>query len=124
MRLIELEEAHKVAANWIAAWNAHDLEVILSHYADELEFVSPLVVSRLGEPDGTIRTKSGLRAYFSPSIGHGSDLHFQLLDVLAGVSSITLCYRNHRQQRVAEAMFLNKDWLVTRAYIHHHPQGS
>lgn len=27
------------AHEWIAAWNAHDLERILAHYADDVELV-------------------------------------------------------------------------------------
>lgn len=119
--MIEPERAREIAADWIAAWNTHDMEAILSHYADELEFVSPLAVARLGRADGAIGTKAELRDYFAPSLGPGSDLRFELIDVFAGVSSITIHYRNHRRQRVAETAFLNGDGLATRVYVHHCP---
>ena len=28
---------HRFAAEWIAAWNSHDLERILAHYTDDFE---------------------------------------------------------------------------------------
>ena len=117
--MIELTKAREIAEDWISAWNERDIEKILCHYTDELEFVSPLVVSRLGREDGTIRTKRELRDYFLQGIGPGSELYFELLDVLAGVSSITLCYRNHRNQMVAETMFLNDEGMVTKVFVHH-----
>ncbi len=117
--MIELTKAREIAEDWISAWNERDLEKILCHHTDELEFVSPLVVSRLGREDGAIRTKRELRDYFSQGIGPGSELHFELLDVLAGVSSITLYYRNHRNQMVAETMSLNDEGMVTKVFVHH-----
>ena len=92
---------------------------MLSHYADALAFVSPLVVRRLDRKDGTIRSKRELRDYFAQSLGPNSDLHFDLIDVLAGVSSVGLVYRNHRGQTVAETMVLNGDGKVTRVFVHH-----
>lgn len=118
---MDLAHAKHLAAEWIAAWNAHDLERILSHYAEQLEFVSPLVVSRLDRADGTIRTKDELKRYFEPSLEPGSDLKFELLDVMAGVSSSTLLYRNHRDLIVAETMFVDDRDRAIRVYVHHRP---
>jgi hypothetical protein len=28
------DEAWKLAEHWVAAWNAHDLELIMTHYED------------------------------------------------------------------------------------------
>jgi ketosteroid isomerase-like protein len=44
--------AREFAAAWYAAWNAHDLEAILEHYADDVEMSSPLVAALTGEPGG------------------------------------------------------------------------
>ena len=119
--MIDLAKAREFAAEWIAAWNSHDLEAILGHYADGLEFTSPLVVSRLKRPDGTIRTKSELRQYFLASVGPDSKLRFELIDVLAGVSSVTLVYRNHRDQIVAETMSQDAAGRANRVLVHHRP---
>lgn len=113
------KEAEAFAAEWVAAWNAHDLERILSHYADPLEFISPLVVERLGRDDGAIRSKAELRGYFAAGIAPGSPLSFELIDVLPGVSSVTLYYRNHRGRTVAETMFFGPGGLVERAAVHY-----
>jgi ketosteroid isomerase-like protein len=117
---VDQSQADAIAAEWVEAWNAHDLDRILAHYADSLEFTSPLVVERLGRADGTIRTKAELGDYFAVGIAPGSALKFELLDVLPGVSSVTLYYRNHRGRTVAEAMFFGPDGRVVRAAVHYH----
>ncbi len=116
---MEQGKADAIAAEWVAAWNAHDLKRVLSHYAEDLEFTSPLVVERLGRADGTIRTKPELRAYFAVGLAPGTDLHFELLDVLPGVDSLTLYYRNHRGRTVAETMFLDARGQVRKAAVHY-----
>jgi hypothetical protein len=114
------QQAEAIATDWIAAWNAHDLERILAHYADPLEFTSPLVATRLGRADGTIRSKAELRDYVAAGIAAGSAaLRFELLDVLPGVDSVTLYYRNHRGRTVAETMFFDTAGLVCKAAVHY-----
>lgn len=117
---MDQSEADRIAAEWVEAWNAHDLDRILSHYGDDLEFTSPLVVERLGRADGTIRTKAELRDYFAVGVAPGSALKFELLDVLPGVSSLTLYYRNHRNRTVAETMHISPDGRVERVSVHYH----
>ena len=43
------ENAERLAREWVEAWNAHDLERILSHYAEDVEFASPFVAAILGD---------------------------------------------------------------------------
>ena len=47
--MIERKWAERFAAEWIAAWNSHDLETILSHYADDIVFRSPRIAVVMGE---------------------------------------------------------------------------
>lgn len=42
-------EAAGFAQEWIATWNSHDLEQILTHYSDEVLLTSPLVEKILGD---------------------------------------------------------------------------
>ncbi|HUL49621.1 MAG TPA: nuclear transport factor 2 family protein [Gemmatimonadales bacterium] len=39
-------EARGLASHWIAAWNAHDLDAILSHYGDDVVLQSPVAAKR------------------------------------------------------------------------------
>ncbi|MFC6805599.1 hypothetical protein ACFQE2_07705 [Methylophaga thalassica] len=49
--------AEQFAHEWIAAWNSHDLTQILSHYDDDFEMTSPLIVKLMGEPSGKLKGK-------------------------------------------------------------------
>lgn len=61
--MIERAWAEAFARDWIDGWNAHDLERILAHYADDFEMTSPLIVQRMGVPGGKLKGKEAIRAY-------------------------------------------------------------
>lgn len=116
---MERSFADRFAADWISAWNAHDLERVLSHYADDFEMSSPLIVRIAGEPSGTLRGKATVRAYWSKALELLPDLRFELISVLVGARSITLYYQGVRNRRVAEVFHFGPDEKVTSAFAHY-----
>jgi predicted ester cyclase len=98
----------------VAAWNAHDLELILTHYEENVELTSPVAAQLLGTPDGKVAGKANLRAYFQRGLAAYPELHFQLEDVLWGVNSVVLCYLNQKGTRTAEFMELSATGRVAR----------
>ncbi len=42
---------------WVAAWNRRDLDGIMTHYAENVEFWSPTVITRLGIASGKIEDR-------------------------------------------------------------------
>jgi len=96
MPIVEPEFARAFATAWIEAWNAHDVERVLEHYTDDVHFASPYVARIAGEPSGQLTGKVALRAYWTKALTMVPDLHFTLIEVLAGVGAITLVYRGHR----------------------------
>src|SRR5258706_165789 len=46
------------AQEWIAAWNAHDLERILDYYADDVELISPFVPRLMSQSESLLRGKA------------------------------------------------------------------
>lgn len=93
-------------SEWIAAWNAHDLDRILAHWADDAVFTSPLAARLLGG-DGTVRGKAALRAYWERGLAVNPDLRFDLEGVLVGTDSLVIAYRNHRGQTCGEWLRLD-----------------
>ncbi len=75
--MLDADYVQATTREWLRAWNAHDLDAVMRLYADQLEFVSPLIVERLGRADGTITRKDDLRDYFATGLGPDSDLHFE-----------------------------------------------
>jgi predicted ester cyclase len=108
------DDAWSLANHWVAAWNAHDLDLIMTHYEDAIELTSPVASRLLGIPDGKVVGKSNLRAYFQRGLEAYPELHFHLEDVLWGVNSVVLCYKNQKGTRTAEFMELSGTGKVAR----------
>ena len=116
--MIDAERARRFAAEWIDAWNAHDLERVLAHYADDFEMASPVIVQVAGEPSGVLRGKEHVAAYWRKALGLLPELHFTLERVLVGAESVAIAYRGHRGASV-ETFWFGADGLVTRAAAHY-----
>jgi len=108
------DEAWSLANHWVAAWNAHDLDLIMTHYEDAIELISPVAARLLGTPDGKVAGKLNVRAYFQRGLEDYPELHFRLEDVLWGVNSIVLYYTNQKGTRTAEFMELSASGKVVR----------
>jgi hypothetical protein len=107
MAMLTEEQARTLAAHWLRAWNSHDLEAILSHYADDVVLVSPVAAQLLADPSGMVKGKGALRAYFSRGLEAYPDLRFELLDLMWGLSSVVLYYTNQKGTRTGEFMQLD-----------------
>jgi predicted ester cyclase len=108
------DEAWNLGNHWVAAWNGHDLDLIMTHYEDAIELTSPVVARLLGTSEGKIIGKTNLRAYFQRGLEAYPELHFHLEDVLWGVSSVLLYYTNQKGTRTAEFMELSAIGKVAR----------
>ena len=108
------DEAWNLANHWVAAWNAHDLDLIMTHYEDAIELTSPVAARLLGTSDGKVVGKANLRAYFQRGLEAYPDLHFHLEDVLWGLNSMVLCYTNQKGTRTGEFMELSAIGKVAR----------
>ena len=108
------EDAWAFANHWIASWNAHDLDLILSHYKDAIQLTSPVAAKLLGASDGKVTGKANLRTYFQCGLAAYPELHFHLEDVLWGLDSIVLYYTNQKGTRTAEFMELSANGKIVR----------
>jgi ketosteroid isomerase-like protein len=113
------DEAWALANDWVAAWNAHDMDLILRHYEDTVELTSPVAAQLLGKCDGKIVGKTNLRAYFQQGLDAYPELVFELEDVLWGLNSVVLYYTNQKGTRSAEFMELSASEKVVRVVAHY-----
>jgi hypothetical protein len=104
----------KFAEDWVQAWNAHDLDAIVSHYAPDVVLTSPVAARILDEASGAVRGTAALRSYFSFGLQAYPDLKFKLVDVLWGLSSVVLYYKNQSGSMSGEFMEFNADLKVIR----------
>lgn len=116
--MLDTDWAMAFAHEWIDSWNAHDMDRILAHYADEFQMSSPLIVERTGDPNGLLEGKASVRDYWEPSLRAEPPLEFELIDLLVGIDSITLYYRNVGRRVVAETLIFDREGRVIRAMSH------
>ena len=116
--MLTREFADRFAHDWIEAWNSHDLERILSHYADGFAMSSPYIAQIAGEATGRLVGKAAVGAYWAKALERTPALRFELIEVLLGVDSVTLYYRGARGL-AAEVFFFDAHGRVERAFAHY-----
>ena len=99
--------AHAFAREWIESWNSHDLDRILSHYADDFEMRSPLIRERMIDASGVLRGKDRVRVYWAKGLQAVPPLKFELRDVYVGASSLAIAYRSVGRALVTEVVIFN-----------------
>ena len=108
------DEAWNLANHWVAAWNVHDLDLIMTHYEEAIELTSPVAAQLLGTSDGKVLGKANLKTYFQRGLEAYPELNFRLEDVLWGVNSVLLYYTNQKGTRTGEFMELSATGKVAR----------
>ena len=106
--------AQHFATTWINDWNTHDMEKILSHYADDIEITTPMIKMALGEENATLKGKTAVAGYWQTAIRKFPDLHFELIEVTEGVNSIALYYKTVMDKKAIEVMFFDDQEKVNR----------
>ncbi len=111
--------ALEFAEEWIAAWNSHDLNRILSHYSGNFEMTSPFIAKLCNEPSGRLKGRNKVGEYWRKSLTRMPDLRFELLDVIAGASSLTIYYKSVLNLSATEVLFFDEQGKVFKAAAHY-----
>ena len=111
-------EPGEFAERWIAAWNARDIEAVLTDYSDDVVFTSPTAARFIPESGGTIHGKDALRDYWQVALHANPDLQFELVAVYVGVDTVLLHYRNQLGGLVSEVLTF-RDGLVAVGHATH-----
>jgi len=117
------QQALAIAREWVDAWNSHDLDRIMSHYADDVVLTSPLVGRILGGPQTSVRGGTALRAYFRRGLEAFPDLKFTLWTAYPGQDSMIVNYESVRGLRSAEFMRLDATGRVREVVAHYAEPG-
>jgi len=125
--MVTSAETHAFARHWIEAWNDHDLERILAHYADDVVFSSPFIQTIGASPSGAIVGTKALLGYFTAALATYPTLTFHLHAVFRGIDTVTLLYESVNGLLAAETMILNQQHQVSRVlaqYVLDEPSSS
>ncbi len=107
-------EAEAYAEHWIRNWCARDIERILSHFAEDARFVSPVAAKRTG--NALVVGQDALRAYWQVVHSFGS-FRFTLDRVLwdETLQEIAIVYTRNidgRRDRACELLRFNASGKV------------
>jgi len=111
----------EIIADWLDAWNHHDLDRIMQHYAEDVEFTAQTVVTRWGKADGKLKGKEELRNHFGRGLALAPDIHFTLEEILLAPNGYAVLYHRENGNRVLDAVELDDSGLaikVTAYYLH------
>lgn len=111
-----------VAKEWIRAFNARDLDRLLSLYADDAVHLSPKLRDRQPETKGEIRGKAALRAWWADSYARLPSLEYQERHVTAMNDRVFLEYDRvvpgEPVLRVAELFVVRGSRIVESRVFH------
>ena len=82
------------ADRWVRAWNRHDIEAVLDHFHEDVVFTSPVAARVVPESGGVVRGKAALRDYWTTALKALPELHFDIIGVYRGESTLVINYRN------------------------------
>jgi ketosteroid isomerase-like protein len=88
---------------WIAAWNARDLDRV------------PHIHAMGFDPSGTLRGKPRIREYWATALARLPDLHFELIDLFVSPDSVVVFYENERGKRICEYLRFDAHGKIAQA---------
>jgi ketosteroid isomerase-like protein len=116
------DDARSFAARWAEAWNRRDIEQVLAHFHEEVEFTSPTALAVMGTP--TVRGKGSLREYWTRALARLASLQFTVDRVVWDPDSreLAILYTSEidgKAKRVSENLRFDEAGLVVVAEVFH-----
>ncbi len=118
--MITEELAQKFANEWIDAWNSHDLDQVMEHYDDSVEYYSVFLLKLTESKTGKLQGKENVKKYLAKGLAAYPDLHFELINVFVGVTSVVLQYRSVNNLIAAEVFEFDEQGLASRVQCHYY----
>src|SRR5260221_8994606 len=117
--MMDQQRARAHAEQWIAAWNARNLDAIMEQYAPSIRFTAPTVISRWNKTDGILIGRDELHRHFKRGLDLAPHLHFELIDVLMGVDGVTIIYRRETGALVADVVVLDENYQGVEVHAYY-----
>ena len=82
----------QIATKWFEAFNAHDLEKLLSLYNDNAQHYSPKLKIRMPETQGLIKGKQALREWWQDAFDRLPTLQYEVVKLTADEDQVFMEY--------------------------------
>jgi hypothetical protein len=112
--MIPKNKLTELAADWLNAWNAKDINRLMKHYHDDIVLCSPTIVTRWDNDVGVLNGIRAVRKHFEKGFEDRNHIPFELLGLLTGVDGIVLVYRKGAFGMAADVITLDQGGKATR----------
>jgi len=116
------EKNLSIAHLWFEAFNAHNLEKLLSLYDDEAEHFSPKLKIRHPETNGLVTGKNALRSWWKDAFDRLPSLHYKVTSLTSNSDRVFMEYirnvENEETMLVAEVLEI-KDGKIIASRVYH-----
>lgn len=113
------EFAAGFAKSWYAAWNAHDIDAIMGHYAETIRHSSPFIKRYNNSDAPALEGMAAVREYFARALERNPTLRFDPQHVTVGLASVILVYTRMTGDLAAEVFFFDATGKITRSVSHY-----
>ncbi|MCF6129205.1 nuclear transport factor 2 family protein [Flavobacterium sp. AS60] len=116
------EKNLSIAMLWFEAFNAHNLEKLLSLYDDEAQHFSPKLKIRHPETNGLVSGKEALRTWWKDAFDRLPSLHYKVTSLTSNTDRVFMEYvrniDNEDTLLVAEVLEI-KDGKIIASRVYH-----
>jgi hypothetical protein len=112
---MNLDEAKYFAEHWVAAWNKHDIDAVLTHYTDDFCMTTPMIQRVLNIESGSLKGKKAVGDYWKAALQKVPDLRFSIIEVTCGIDSVSIYYNAIMGKKAIETFFFDKKGKVYKA---------
>jgi limonene-1,2-epoxide hydrolase len=116
------EKNLSIAMLWFEAFNAHNLEKLLSLYDDEAEHFSPKLKIRHPESNGLVTGKDALRTWWEDAFNRLPSLHYKVTSLTSNHDRVFMEYirtvENEDDMLVAEVLEIKEGRIIASRVYH------
>jgi ketosteroid isomerase-like protein len=116
------EKNLSIAHSWFEAFNAHNLEKLLSLYDDEAVHFSPKLKIKHPETNGYINGKEALRSWWKESFENIPTLNYKVTSLTSNPDRVFMEYirivTGEETMLVAEVLEIKENKIITSRVYH------
>ncbi len=117
-----MQSNKQIAYDWFAAFNKHDIEMLLALYDDNAEHYSPKLKIHQPETKGLIKGKEALRNWWKDAFKRLPNLHYGVIKLTADDEQVFMEYirstPNEDDLRVGEVLVMRNEKIIASRVYH------
>ncbi len=117
-----MDNLQVIAHKWFDAFNQHDIEALLSLYAEDAEHYSPKLKIHQPETNGLIKGKQALRNWWMDAFARLPHLHYRVLRLTSQDNRVFMEYIRHthgeEDLQVGEVLEINNEQIISSRVYH------